>query len=870
MRKLRFFVAATFLLFGAPFTASAASSLIKGSSPAVYYVDEGKRYVFPNEKIYFSWYSGFSDVRQVSDEELASYLIGGNVTYKPASRLVKLQSDPRVFAIGAGGRLRWLSSESAARGLYGDDWNKKVDDLSDAFFFAYKEGEPVASAADFDKAGEQAIGSIADDLAARSGTPVSLEATAVKTGLWSDPSVWGGARPASGARVTIPFGQKVTYDMENGPTLKSLDVRGALEFAQDRSMRLASRQITVSGSMSAGSAGAPLRADKRLEIALTGAATTAVADDGLLIDGGTLALYGADVGFAWTRLASPAETGATSIVLVAPVAWPVGSEIAILGASNEEQETRVVKAVDGATLMLDRPLEKIHRAEEGLRSEVALLDRNIEIQGVGNGFGAYVRGINRASIALRNVELSSLGRKGVAGQYPLMLDGVTNPIFASSVVKDAGNRCVTLRQTTGAEISDNVAINVYGHCFATEDGAETNNVFSGNLAARVRGGALPGDGAPAAFLFRHPGNSVERNVAVGADGFGFWYLLSNDATTNAGIRLHPREAKLGSFIDNTARSSAKIGLYVDNGKGSGDYIPESKAVFSGLTSVMSGERGFWIRGVNLEVTDAFLAENPIGGTFAAFGASLKNSKVMGRLEGSSEATSARYGFTFDDGPISVQNVAFSHFTGGASALGFEEKNEELPDARNSFSGLTFTDADAWHAADPETAGDFMAMARDLDAGNVVAMNSVFLGPSCEKMKGNMRRCSSPFAQLEVVLRGGLSNKNVIFTELGNDAAVTLTPGAAFDGEYAYATVAEGGAYRVEIASVPVLDISYNGLTLPLLVRVPSGLGSVVRKDGAVLEKKEVAALTIGSWAYDATTSEAVLWLRPGDDFELTR
>ncbi|WKZ29250.1 MAG: G8 domain-containing protein [Patescibacteria group bacterium] len=870
MRKFRFFVVAAFLALGAPFAASAASPLIKGSTPAVYYVDEGKRYVFPNEKVYFSWYAGFSDVRTVSDEELASYLIGGHVTYKPGSRLVKLQSDPRVFAVGAGGRLRWIATETAARDLYGDNWNTKVDDLSDAFFFAYKEGEPVASAADFDMEAEQGVASIADDFAARNGAVSTTDFTAVRTGLWSDPAVWGGARPGAGARVTIPNGQKVTYDLENGPTLKSLDVLGTLEFAQDRSMRLAARQIVVRGAMTAGTPLAPFRADKRLEIALTGAATAPIADDGFIVDGGTLSLHGADVGFSWTRLAAPAAVGATEITLVAPVAWEAGSEIAVLGAGNEEQEVRVIKAVDGATITLDRPLEKTHRAEAGLRSEVALLDRNIEIHGVGNGYGSYVRGINRASMTLRNVELSSLGRKGVSGQHPLLFDGISKPVFASSVVKDAGNRCLTLRQTTGAEISDNVALNAYGHCFATEDGAETGNVFSGNLAARIRPGALLGDETPSAFLFRHPGNEVERNVAVGAAGFGYWYLLANEATTNGGVRLHPREALLGSFADNQARSNGKVGLYIDDGKGRGDYIPGAKATFSGFTSVLNGERGFWIRGVNLEMTNAFIAENPIGGTFAAFGALLRNSTIAGRLPGSASPGPAKYGFTFDDGPISVQDVAFERFEDGASALGFEERSEDLPDARSSFSGLTFTDATPWSAADPVTPGDHMAIVRDLDAGDVVGANSRFFGAECVLEEGNVRRCPGPYAQLEVVLRNGASNRNVVFTELGTGAAVTLAPGPAFDGEYAYATVAENGAYRVESPSVPVMVLSYSGSISPLLVRVPAGLGAAVRVDGETLPGVDLAALAAGSWAYDTATSEAVLWLRPGDEFELTR
>ncbi len=870
MRKFRFFVVAAILALGVPAPSRAASALIKGSSPAVYYVDEGKRYVFPNEKVYFSWYADFSDVRTVSDDELASYLIGGNVTYKPGSRLVKLQSDPRVFAVGAGGRLRWLASEEAARGLYGSDWNKKVDDLSDAFFFAYKEGETIASVGDFDKEIEGAVSSIAEDLAAQSGVVVAQDVTARKSGAWSDPAVWGGARPGSGSRVMIPAGVTVFYDAENGPTLKTLDVFGTLEFTTDRSTRLAARQISVRGAMKAGSAETPLRADRSIEIKLIGAASSAIADDGLTVDGGTLAFYGADAGRSWTRLAAPATVGASKIVLQESVAWPIGAEIVVLGATNEQQETRHLKAVDGNALILDRPLAYAHRSENGLRSEVGLLDRNIVIDGVGGGMGSYVRGINHAAIALRNVELSGLGRKGVSGQYPLFLDGASAPLLAGSVIRDSGNRCVTLRQTSDATLRDNVAVDTYGHCFATEDGAEINNVFVGNLVAHTRGGALPGDAAASGFLLKHPSNRLEGNAVVGADGFGYWYLLVDEATTNAGVKLRPREAALGAFSDNIARANAKIGLYIDDGQGKGDYIPETKASFAGLTSVLNGERGFWIRGVNLEVTDALIAENPIGGTFAAFGATLKNSIVSGRLDTSAKSGPARVGFTFDDGPVSVQHVTFTHFANGGAALGFEEKNAELPDPRNSFSDLTFTDAAAWRAADPVTPGDFMAIARDLDASDVVGTNSIFLGKACKLVEGNVRRCPGRYAQLEIALRDGKGDKSVTFTELGGGADLTLVPGTSFDGRYAYATVAEGGSYRFDVTSIPALEISYDGSTEPLLLRVPAGLGATVRKDGASLAKKDLSTLAAGGWAYDAAKAEAVLWLNPGDVFELTR
>lgn len=124
-----------------PAAACAAGSLIKGNGKAVYYCGrDGKRYVFPNAKVFASWYAGFGSVVSMTDEELASIPLGGNVTYRPGVRLIKVQTDPKVYAVDGGGTLRWVSSEAVAAALYGADWNTKIDDVSDAFFADYHVG----------------------------------------------------------------------------------------------------------------------------------------------------------------------------------------------------------------------------------------------------------------------------------------------------------------------------------------------------------------------------------------------------------------------------------------------------------------------------------------------------------------------------------------------------------------------------------------------------------------------------------------------------------------------------------------------------------------------------------------------------------
>lgn len=142
--------------------ACVAGSLIKlpnDGNPAtqddttVYYCGtDGKRYVFPNEQTYFTWYADFSGVVIVSPEVLASIPIGENVTVRPGRSMVKFLTDGRVYAVAPDGVLRWVSGEALARLLYGDMWNRKILDISDAFFGDYRQGNTLEDA-DVDRAG---------------------------------------------------------------------------------------------------------------------------------------------------------------------------------------------------------------------------------------------------------------------------------------------------------------------------------------------------------------------------------------------------------------------------------------------------------------------------------------------------------------------------------------------------------------------------------------------------------------------------------------------------------------------------------------------------------------------------------------------
>ncbi len=124
---------------------SVSGYLVKSSvSPAVYLAaQDGKRYVFTNESAFTTWFPNFNSVRIVSAGTLAAMPLGGNVLYRPGSRLLKSASSTTVYSIGKDSAIHWIADESVARSLFGTDWKARLDIVDDTLLAAYTIGQPV-------------------------------------------------------------------------------------------------------------------------------------------------------------------------------------------------------------------------------------------------------------------------------------------------------------------------------------------------------------------------------------------------------------------------------------------------------------------------------------------------------------------------------------------------------------------------------------------------------------------------------------------------------------------------------------------------------------------------------------------------------
>ncbi|MFH0820016.1 MAG: hypothetical protein V1892_03215 [bacterium] len=134
-----------------------AGDVIKSSGKAVYYyAADGKRYVFPTDLIFKTWYKDFTGVRTISDSELSAITIGGNVVARGGVKLVQFVtndtpwkvSDPKVYAVTPGGKLRQLTSADVASGLYGANWESRITPVVETLYNNYTIGNQITSSTD--------------------------------------------------------------------------------------------------------------------------------------------------------------------------------------------------------------------------------------------------------------------------------------------------------------------------------------------------------------------------------------------------------------------------------------------------------------------------------------------------------------------------------------------------------------------------------------------------------------------------------------------------------------------------------------------------------------------------------------------------
>jgi cell migration-inducing and hyaluronan-binding protein len=748
---------------------------------------------------------------------------------------------------------------------------------------------------------------------------------------WSDPATWNGSVPAAGQKVTIPSNATVVLDTDTA-SLTGLQIDGTLRFAE-RDVELTSKYVIVHGTLRIGSADNPFKPGA--VITLTGAESEQdVMDMGtkvLGVMGGTLDLHGRKTK-GWTRLAATAQPGATQIELASAPNWRAGDRIVIASSDywrHHDDEATIVSR-SGTTVQLDRALTYRHWGELQTfagqtvdeRAEVGLLTRNIVVRGddssTEGGFGAHTMIMEGGIARIEGVEFTNVGQRKRLRRYPVHfhMDGdAPGSYLKRSSIHHSFNRCVTVHGTNRLKIQGNVCFEHVGHGFFLEDGAETDNVITGNLGLGTKSldnGLLPTDRNPATFWITNPDNIVRNNVAAGSDGFGFWYALPEHPTGLSNRPdIWPRRTPLGAFDNNVAHSNGDRGLNVDSGpRPDGEteatyYSPreipgdgESADVvarFDHLTAYMNRDRGVWLRGENHVVSNAVLADNRSGATFASSESFLENSLVVGETANKGmtedwedagingralpffwEPDVQITGFEFYDGRVGVKNTTFVNFKENSlrpsGALGYLAPDAFSIDPKNFAEAVTFVDSTPVYLATPEAGmdGDMAKVFIDKDgsvtgtAGKAVVVDNPFLHQvGCQARPAwTAYVCPNDYVSM-YVSTGGDDPSYIKPLTLTRDDAVTQTlMGCCDDSTDVVTSIIPNRAYGVNFNSATPSDVRFvlwRGSGKWLQVSLPmTGSFTVKRWGWAIPQVQSLEALakqTESSYFYSSTTSK---------------
>ncbi len=622
--------------------------------------------------------------------------------------------------------------------------------------------------------------------------------------LWSDPSTWPSRTvPAAGATVVVPAGTTIRLDASTAP-LRSLTIEGTLEFA-DRDLNLTSDWIVVRGILRIGTELQPFA--KRAIITLTGPATDAIEGAGakvLAVIGGTLDLHGR-TRTTWTKLTATAAAGSNQLTVAGPIDWQAGDRLVIASTDFDpmQAEEAIVSGVQGQQVSLQGALRYAHWGQTQMfagkpvdeRAEVGLLSRSIVIQGdsgsIATGFGGHLMVMQGGTARVEGVEFTRMGQKKQLARYPMhwhLSGNVDGQYFRNNAVWKTFNRCLTIHGTNNLQVSGNVCYDNIGHAYFLEDGAETGNVLEGNLGLVTRRPAtgeavLPSDVDPATFWITNPDNSYRRNVAAGSRGFGFWFALPASPTgLSVGHPAKPRTTPLREFTDNVAHSNNNTGLNVDHGPRPDGTIetvhyaprqvpgdnnsPLVTANFRNFTGYKHSGRAVWLRGSELRLVGAILADNHIGGTFASNETFILDGVVVGPSANSATPFARNFpvrGYEFYDGRVGAERVTFVNFQPTAnnymSALGYNRKNGFPINTGNYAKQLTFINANQLFLENPDPTkdGDKAAVAYDIDGtltgtpGAYVAANNPLMatGGCTLRPAWNAYVCQQRFVNLQI-------------------------------------------------------------------------------------------------------------------------
>ncbi|MEM1264452.1 MAG: SdrD B-like domain-containing protein [Pseudomonadota bacterium] len=477
-------------------------------------------------------------------------------------------------------------------------------------------------------------------------------------------------------------------------------------------------------------------------------------------EGSRIEIHAADAAKdSWAQLSQNAHAGDSTLHFTEDTGWEVGDQIAIApsGQDYTEDEERTIVSIspDGRTVTLDRPLEFDHYGEletytDGddswdvdMRAEVALLSRNVTIQGdadsVVDGFGAHTMVMDGAEQHISGAEFYRVGQEDILGRYPIhwhMLGDASGQYVTNVSVHQSYQKGSTIHGTSNILYEDNVIYDHVGHGVFMEDGSEFGNVIKDNLVfgthASRTGEPIPTDRTDvSSYWIENVSNTFIGNHAAGSENVGFFIAPATEAGPHGlseGMNV-PNDASDFYFVGNTA-SSSEFGVFLD-GHIDGDTLEhvdgqnfslDGSLWFVDTTAYANNEVGLWSFKGNASdnyvvIMEAKLADNASNLEVRGDDLLFVDSVSIGESGNiAADKNVANFGVkTYRNSDAAMVDVHFANFNNHNEDIAISLQQGELKDYGDNFQDITFE-----NVSNELVFRDITALLRPDDAFNTVA------------------------------------------------------------------------------------------------------------------------------------------------------
>ena len=397
--------------------------------------------------------------------------------------------------------------------------------------------------------------------------------TAVRSGLWSDASIWeGGAVPQAGARIKIAEGVEVKLDFVNKTPIERLRIDGKLTFATNVDTGLVVNTLVIlhEGELEVGTEANPVQTGIEAKIIIQGQ----ILEDDLnqiglgILNHGRLTMWGEKKTEQATLLKNPAVNSKELELAEVPVNWRVGDVLIVAGLDvwKDRDQQLLITSINGNKVQVTGFKENgdvdpawrgmnvgVNAAMGDFTTFVINVTRNVSVEsalraldqadsyGISRQRGHWMNmhsGVSKTKIG--NVGIYGLGRTdkrtrlesvqfdehgnlvpdtghNQVGRYALHFHrggpGNAPAIVTGIAIVDSPGLGL-VNHSSNVHVSDSVAYKVVGSAFFTEAGDEKG--FFENVAA-IR---MTGSGEGIVARTRQGGVVLETDFGHG--GHGFW------------------------------------------------------------------------------------------------------------------------------------------------------------------------------------------------------------------------------------------------------------------------------------------------------------------------------------------------------------